>query len=259
MKKSILKEYIKILAEQEIEASKDSPFGQYLFAPDRKDLKNKIEEPNTPLEDMVFKNLIGHYAGSKKHSEYLAMDFFTLKSLLDKGYYKKLLAPPNTKLYRVISFNTASMKDFGFKEEDFKDEIVKKFDGGKLNTSSFGGPIQSWTTDFNKNFFRKIVGIGGSETLYPGDGVAIFMVNSPKGNFILNPNLPKYLKSADKLKKSGTNLEEENEVISTGPVSYDSVVVAYNPETIKDEEGNEVENDNNLKLNDYFSLLMSKI
>ena len=218
MSRQILKEYIKLLIE--LDAPENSLFGSYLFGPLRKDVKT--EEPNTRLENEFQAHLLGHYEGndiSTAALEKLMPELFDLKS---KGHYKDFLLPPTKPSYRMLKLDESYARKLGLKE----------FDGISAQTAGPGtlkpvkGKIQSWTMKFDLDFALNIAGTWQGYKIRPGQAVAVFKVNNPKDNFILNP-----YKMASKIDFGGMSdiIKTEKEVLSFGPVKYDQVAVFVNP------------------------------
>ena len=74
------------------EAKPDDIFGQYLFAPVRKE-EGLPDEPNTKKEDDLYTALDGHYNSSRRDMPLVQQVPDILKQV-KLGNYKRFLGPP---------------------------------------------------------------------------------------------------------------------------------------------------------------------
>ena len=217
MKESLLRSYIRSILK-EAQAEPSDPYGEYLFAPQRGDLKMKKKEPNTPEEDALLKALDAHY----NNEEYTLGEFAPeLLDLIAQDKYSKILAPPPGPYYRILAELPApAFASFlGVKPKALT--IGKATDGGG-GTMTPGGPwsgstgIHSWTTKPDPKWLNKDILI--RKTMKAGEVLAIIVADESGGNFLINP------KGMSKVKGMPEYVAEQNEVISFGPVTFDQCV-----------------------------------
>lgn len=198
------------------EAPNDAPFGKYLFAPDRKDLKGKVNEPNTPEENKFLYSLIYHYDGAGGPGP--ALDKFAPMAidLLKKGEYKKILAPPKRTVYRLL-WNVspklaASILRLGVKDITTNSNQAWYVDGGGT-IEGIRRSIQSWTTTIGTEWVSSLF----DESLKSGNVAIVLAAHTETdGNeFFINP------KTAENISSLPQSLvKKEQEVISYGPVNF---------------------------------------
>jgi hypothetical protein len=225
--KKILKEYIKLVLEQTADAPQDSLFGKYLFAPHRKDIRGVDDvEENTYFENEFFKALSGHYEGSRKATKDLENQMAGLFLLKNAGKYKKFLEPSAKSVYRILHLFD-DLKNYGFNEEDIEKGGLIKSSGGTLKP--LDTQVQSWTIQITDELVENIA----PGNLHPGAALVIFKANPSSGNFLLNPmNIAKFVK----FDEPAVNrfVADEKEVLSYGPVKFDSAVAYIVPSDSKE-------------------------
>jgi len=224
------------------EAPAGAPFGKYLFAPERNDLDpDAQQEQNTVKEQEFFDALSEHYNGSP---EALALIAKKIISMSNKGWYSKILAPPNTLVYRFISdistenaakivgSTVGELSGFPIDDDDMKE--FKKYEDYSLltnvtyhgqGTMKPGGDMSgvfgthSWSTKLG---MRWIIRDLGTIPLYPNESSILLTAETTSENFFIDPagiaevgDLPEFA-------------SYQNEVISYGPVEYDHAYVITN-------------------------------
>lgn len=213
----LLREYVRSVVT-EAQAEEDDPYGQYLFAPQRKDLKTKKREPNTPEEDELLKALDAHY----NNEEYTLGDMAPeLLDLVAQGKYSTILAPPPGPYYRVLAELPApALASFlGVKPKALA--VGEATDGGG-GTMTPGGPwsgstgIHSWTTKPDPKWLNKDILI--RKTMKAGEVLAVIVADESGGDFLINP------KGMSKVKGMPDYVAEQHEVVSYGPVDFHTCV-----------------------------------
>lgn len=214
----------RLLEQLQPEADEDAPFGQYLFAPERKDLKG-INEPNTTKEDELYDALDSWYSGYKKDLEKLAP---SLKNITAEGDYEKVLVPDGRQYaYRLINDIPleSAARIMGVSEDFIIDTAGKatKIKGRTLNPNEWSN-LQSWTTSKDYDAMKNLLKTTDQKQL---QGLYVAMIFSARVNdsdFLVNPDaihniegLPHYA-------------YDEEETISVGPVKASSIVFVYNPD-----------------------------
>ena len=202
----------------EAQASKDDPYGEYLFAPQRRDLKTKKREPNTPEEDALLKALEDHY----NNEEYTLGEFAPeLLDLIAQGKYSKVLAPPPGPYYRVLSELPAPVLA-GFLGVRPKALTVGEPTDGGGGTMTPGGRysgstgIHSWTTKLDSKWLNK--DILTRKVMKAGEVLAVVVADESGGDFLINP------KGMSNVEGMPSYVATQNEVISFGPVAFDRCV-----------------------------------
>ena len=213
-----------VLKEVNPEAPTDAPFGQYLFARDRKDLSpEEKREENTELEDEFRDALFEHYQGDSRKLGKLANE---IQGMVDKGWYTKILAAPDELMYRWISNVDMGVaaKMLNVAIEDLEEEAgwVGKYNSGVMIPGGpQGGPygIHSWSTQLDEKW---ILADLHPYPLEPGQTAMILVARTSGQNFFINPNnignvgrLPRYA-------------YYQNEVISHGPIKFETAWVLSN-------------------------------
>lgn len=201
------------------QAGKDDPYGEYLFSKRRRDLKGTPEgsEEDTEEEKELFKSFVDHY----NDSDYTLGDKAPLiLDLIKNGKYAKLLAPPPPPYYRIIvDLDKSSIANMLKMEEDdlIEGRPVLMRQGGEMvpgGTGSGSTGIHSWTTDLlNTNLV---------DDFQMQQGVTVLIMKVKKAhspnNFFVNH---KEMSNVVGLPRVVTT---ESEVISYGPVNFDSCV-----------------------------------
>lgn len=217
MNKALLRQYIaNVLAEAQAGAS--DPYGEYLFAPQRKDLKTKKREPNTPEEDALLKALEDHY----NNEEYTLGEFAPeILDLISQGKYSKILAPPPGPYYRLLA-ELPGPVFASFLGVRPKSLVVGEPTDGGPGTMTPGGRysgstgIHSWTTKLDPKWVNK--DILTRKYMKAGEVLAVLVAEESGGDFIVNP------KGMGNVSGMPSYVATQNEVISYGPVSFDSCV-----------------------------------
>ena len=217
MNERLLRSYVRsIIAESQ--GDKEDPYGEYLFAPQRKDLKTKKREPNTPEEDALLKALEDHY----NNEEYTLGEFAPeLLDLIAQGKYSKVLAPPPGPYYRVLSELPAPVLA-GFLGVRPKALTVGEPTDGGGGTMTPGGRysgstgIHSWTTKLDPKWLNK--DILTRKVMKAGEVLAVVVADESGGDFLINP------KGMANVSGMPSYVATQNEVISFGPVDFDRCV-----------------------------------
>jgi len=218
-----------VLQETAPEAPKDAPYGKYLFAPYRLDLEDhEGKERNTDDEEKFLKALSSNYSGGPGA---LGSMIDQIKPLVKKGHYKKILAPPNTKVYRYIT-NVKPLVAARFLRLEKKDIVEKPGKGWYVEgggTMQPGGSltknsgIHSWATRLDPEWLDDDIVWG---PLKNGEVAMLLVANTSNTSnfFFINPTgiqdvaeLPRFA-------------YYQHEVISHGPVQFDEAVFFTAPE-----------------------------
>jgi hypothetical protein len=236
----IREELIKLtlLLSEAPEASKDEVFGQYLFAPERKDTP-KPKEPNTRKEIDLKNAMNVHYHGSPSA---LNPWIKKLDQLKNAGKYEKVLEVPQRYqyAYRFMEVDPKILQQMlggnkkaidGQKEKDgkWRSQVGGNFFAGHQSRDHF-----SWTV--NPAIIKKIKEDWG--TLLYSKGNKFFVVMRAKihggGNdFLLNPDILGKSEIADEY-------GYQKEVISIGDIKLDQMAYIWvrsnvNSQTFDDE------------------------
>ena len=208
--------YKRLLSEAQAEPS--DPYGEYLFAPQRKDLKTKKREPNTPEEDALLKALEDHY----NNEEYTLGGFAPeLLDLIAQGKYSKVLAPPAGPYYRLLA-ELPAPAFAGFLGMKPKALTVGEPTDGGGGTMTPGGRysgstgIHSWTTKLDPKWVNK--DILTRKYMKAGEVLAVIVADESGGDFLINP------KGMGNVSGMPSYVATQNEVISFGPVAFDRCV-----------------------------------
>lgn len=215
--RKLLREYVRGVLEA-AQGQEDDPYGKYLFAPQRNDLKMKGREPNTPEEDELLKALEDHYNNEEYTLGGVAPQ---LLDLVAAGKYSKILAPPKGPYYRLLAeLPSPAMASFlGVKPRSLK--VGQPTDGGG-GTMKPGGRysgstgIHSWTTRLDPKWVTK--DILTRKTMKAGEVIAIIVADEDGGDFLLNP------KGMAQVKGMPSYVATQSEVVSYGPVSFHTCV-----------------------------------
>lgn len=202
----------------EAQADSSDPYGEYLFAPQRKDLKTKKREPNTAEEDALLKALEDHY----NNEEYTLGEFAPeILDLISQGKYSKLLTPPPGPYYRLLA-ELPAPAFASFLGVRPKSLVVGEPTDGGPGTMTPGGRysgstgIHSWTTKLDPKWVNK--DILTRKYMKAGEVLAVVVADESGGDFIINP------KGMGNVSGMPSYVSTQNEVISYGPVSFDSCV-----------------------------------
>lgn len=197
------------------EAPEESLYGQYLFAPNRKDLgKNEKEEENTDEEGELEVALNVWYNGDGSD---LSDMIGQVKNQVKKGYHKNILqAPVGKQAYRIISDVDlpAASKILNLSERDIVDtegEPSITYSPGILTPNSYSD-LQSWTLSDDLGSFQHIMDNIGIYSVKPGRCIIIMRAEVSDESFIINP------KGIESVEGFAHYAYEENETISFGPV-----------------------------------------
>lgn len=234
---SVVSEVLKELAP---EAPEDAPFGQYLFAPHRKDLSPEEKQESNTEAEMRFRDALrNHYEGDPRALGGLAQEII---DMVNKGWYTKILATPNETIYRYISdIDTKLAAQMLNLSPDTLEEAagwVEKYGPGTMKPGgSFerGSGIHSWSTRLDEEW---ILADLHPPPLQPGQSALILVAKTGGNNFFINPN------TIDNVEKLPSYAYYQDEVVSYGPVQFEEAWVLTNSkhgEYAKDAmEGNDV-------------------
>jgi hypothetical protein len=226
IKISDLRSMIRVLLEASrsapAQADSDDPYGKYLFAKKRKDLKGTpaAAEKDTPEEAELYQAFNDHY----NNREYSLGDVAPqLLDLVKQGKYAKLLAPPPGPYYRIISDVdiTTLCKILGI---DRKSVVYGKPTRTKGGVMTPGGTmagttgIHSWTTALDPSWVKEDLHVSSSlaSRLLGGPAAMIVLKASGGKNFFANPV------GMQNVVGLGKYVERQDEVISYGPVKFSS-------------------------------------
>jgi len=199
------------------QANKDDPYGEYLFAPQRKDLKGK-KEKNTPKEDELLKAFQDHYNNEEYTLGNIAPEIL---DLISQGKYSKVLAPPPGPYYRLLAeLPVASFANFlGVKANSLRiGEISEGGSGTMTPGGRYSGStgIHSWTTKLDPKWANKDILV--RKFMKPGEVIAIIVADESGGDFFVNP------REMSNVKEMPKYVQTQNEVISYGSVSFENCV-----------------------------------
>lgn len=204
------------------QADETDPYGKYLFAPNRKDLKRTAaaKEKNTPEENDLFKAFADHY----NNKGYTLGKFAPgLLDLMAQGKYAKLLNPPPGPYYRVIDeLDPKFLASFlGVREEDIVPNVLTMGGPGRMTPGGrMAGKtgIHSWTVDPGGEWLLQDIIYGKMNV-----GTCLVILRASRGQFFVDPtgmsnvtNMSKYV-------------ETQGEVISYGPIDFDECCYYYHP------------------------------
>lgn len=222
-KNSNLKRLLEGLFSETPEADPDAIYGQYLFAPKRKDITGSVEK-NTTAEDDLYHALYSWYDGSKSQMRKMAP---VIKREIDKGNYENILQPDGGGIaYRLISGLDAAetSKILGIPESKVIDSNGNPVlvGGGTLNPTDWS-PLQSWTTSLDVDHIKNLLKTTDQNEL-PRRSVALLLsAFIDDSDFIINPD------SIDNIDSLPHYAYKEKETISIGSVEVSKVVFVYNP------------------------------
>lgn len=199
------------------EATKDDPYGEYLFGADRANMGENIpQEPNTEAEDKLKAALKAFFEHNK--TEKLKELAPKILDLLAQHKYVPLLDPGHSKVYRGIQASKSFLKTLiGANAEIKTNEYVV------VNQQQQSAPIkdrlvQSWS------FSSTLAANFASESPFGGGGgVTILFVATTKekgNNFFVNP----HREPLPVVQIINTGTDREFECVSVGPVTIDGFV-----------------------------------
>jgi len=223
----IIKEYVReVLLEAgrsaPAQATADDPYGKYLFAKKRKDLKGTpaAAEKDTPEEAELYQAFKDHY----NNADYtLGGSASQLLDLVKQGKYSKLLAPPPGPYYRIISDVDIPVlcKILGIDKKSVVYDVVTRTKGGVMTPG--GGlagttGIHSWTTALDPSWVEEDLFSFSSlaNRLRGGPAATVILKAAGGKNFFANPEGMKNVTGL------GPYVERQDEVISYGPVKFSS-------------------------------------
>lgn len=220
---------VEVLTELAPEAPKDASFGQYLFAPVRRDLDpSERQESNTPMEDLFFDALRSHYNGSPDKLGKLAAD---IKNMTDRGWYENILTPPEETVYRYVSdvSTKVAARILGTSVAELEKSALKfpgvpqSYGPGIIKPGgpwSGGSGISSWSTKLDSEWVEEDL---TPSPLQPGQSAIILAADAGEGtNFFINPS------GVEKVEDLPEYAYYQNEVIAYGPVQYAAAWVLTN-------------------------------
>lgn len=202
------------------QASADDPYGEFLFAKKRKDLKGTpaAKEKDTPEEAALYQALDNHY-NNKDYD--LGGHAEQILDLVSQGKYAKLLAPPPGPYYRIISNidipTLCGMLGIGADEVVYGKHVragggtMKP--GGALAGSS---GIHSWSTKLDPSWVGEDLRAAGSffdQVSYEPAAALVIRADGGK-NFFANPE------GMSNVGGLGPYVAKQDEVISYGPVRF---------------------------------------
>jgi len=217
MKIQKIQETVLLRLLEKSQANKDDPYGEYLFAPQRKDLKGK-KEKNTPEEDELLKAFQDHYNNEEYTLGNIAPEIL---DLISQGKYSKVLAPPPGPYYRLLAeLPVASFANFlGVKAKSLRTgEVSEGGSGTMIPGGRYSGStgIHSWTTKLDPKWANKDILV--RKFMKPGEVIAIIVADESGGDFFVNP------KGMSNVKEMPKYVQTQNEVISYGSVSFENCV-----------------------------------
>ena len=219
-----------MLKELAPEAPEDAPFGQYLFAPDRKDLAGEEKKESNTDAEMHFRDaLFDHYLGDSYLLGTLAQK---VKAMVDKGWYTKILAAPETTVYRWISDVSmeAAANMLKTSVEDLEESAGRatKYGPGVMVPGGIIGAdskIHSWTTKLDEEW---ILADLQPPPLQPGQTAMILVARTSRRNFFINP------KGIADVERMPRYAYYQDEVISHGPIEFETACVLSNSKHSKE-------------------------
>jgi hypothetical protein len=205
MKKSNIKSLLEYMFREAPEASSDSVYGKYLFAPDRQDLKPKEkEEQNVEAEEELKTALSSWYGGGGAWGLEDQIDW--IMDAIESGEYKKILAPPkNTKVYRWLCNLHVDTAANILQIDPQNISTIPTLIKAPGNLQGKYSEFQSWTTNVDK-LISIVPNDLGDTTLAENSVAMIVESNTKLGKFLLNPKgiqhirgLPSYAYTQDEI------------------------------------------------------------
>lgn len=208
------------------EANKDDVFGKYLNGQDRKSNSEAGYEPNTPKENELVRNISDYFSSNQKGE--ISRKYPLIANLIkQKKYLKYLKAPKNAPVYRLM-FDldpkvAAKLLRLPLKEILADANQAWYVSGGGVLAPATGQKIQGWSIDLKPKLLTSISGFSRKITNQPRVSI-LFVSNTNKGNFFLNPN------TMDDLRVDA--IEGEDETLSYGPVQFvEACYFYFDPKT----------------------------
>lgn len=211
--KITLKELKSLIREEVVKATKDGPFGAYLFGQQRGLPTKKSPEKNTDKEIDFAADLYNHYMGEQ---EQLDKWLNIMISLNNQGKYKDILRVPSAYkyAYRMVSNinHDTLMSWLGYDPDQMEPGEIYEEDTGGTYTPKEGLKHSSWSVD--PDAFQAMLNDWGRFTHKP-TGYLVFLRAPIRGNtFLLNP---------DETRFAAEQYSYQREVISVGPVEFDHI------------------------------------
>lgn len=213
--------FAEVLKELAPEAPADAPFGQYLWAPNRKDLEGEEKwEDNTPIENRFRDALFQHYQGDPDMLGSLAAK---VKNMVAQGWYEKILAPPEETVYRYITNvpTETAARILGTSVGDLEKDALKypgipqSHGSGMMKPGgSWSGTsgISSWSTQLDWEWISLDL---TPPPVQPGETAILLAADAGSGtNFFINPS------NIHNVERLPDYAYYQNEVIAYGPVKY---------------------------------------
>jgi hypothetical protein len=222
----------------DVPKGKPAPYGKFLFGKQRVDgtpgTEYDAREQNTPEEDEIFSNLIGHYGGPENTGtdpEDIVQSILNLKAV--KNSYPKLLVPPSGKAYRFVKdLRPEEASEWylgGLPIEKIVSQPNKAFyvsnpvtvnRPARSSTTNPNSIISSWTINPNSGHFSDF-----ASHFNDRDSVTLLLVADIGSNdFIMNPdNLTKTMPHGF----ISQAMQKEHEVIAYGPVKTIGATIFY--------------------------------
>lgn len=193
-----------------------APFEKYAFEPQRRRTSKELpeREANTPVEDIVYFELMDHLADNKPVSPEV---FELVTGLIGSGQYSDIFEdlPASTPIYRGVAMTVDQMQKYGIPEVPGNAES-KNFDVdfafGKKNATS------SWSLDPGKAW---AFAMGTAEGL--GRGKRIVVLTSTVGAAGRAIPMKGFYAIAGRV---GSGYEAEQEVVCLGPVRVSEVFIS---------------------------------
>jgi hypothetical protein len=220
---NLLERYIQQLVEDELStnATKNKPYGNYLFGEPRQKPTRQRPEKDTEKEIQIY-DMIHRWTelGDLTNTEF-PRELIALRGILDKGLYKDVLEPSRGGVvYRGMQSSVSKIKKkFG---ENIFDNVTDKDPIVKINNVKYY-PGNKWLSSWTYNpkvavDFSAYAEFQHQKTMYSSKTVVyvVYKANVDSSNFILNY----------KEFKGSTYMQEEEELISLGPVNCEEVVLA---------------------------------
>ena len=216
-----IKKLIESIVNEELSILGNDSLGNIVFSPQRKDNVDKTE-PDTKIEKDIYNALFKHV--NYNNPSKLKDKFDVIYDLASQDKYDKEFKPVPGHAYRFLyglSLGEAS-GILGIPVEEIeanKGKVFQSIKSGVLNPFEDGG-IQSWAIDFTISTFSDLVDYMDIGLNKPAVFI-IFETSVPTGGkFILNSEFLKNVKGFE-------GFENENEIISKGPVVFNAAIILY--------------------------------
>lgn len=225
-KNSNINQLLESLFLEAPEASSDSIYGQYLFAPDRSDLPAKAKKEVDTEEEIELKNALNDWYDTASPGE-LENHIDWIVDAIESGEYKKILAPPaNKPVYRWMS--NININSAASILETSPEHIVSTSRQPTLVRSP-GTLIpkyidfQSWTT--NLSLIPDIVTKDLGDSFLHSKSVSVIVESKTNlGTFFMNP------KGVKNISNMSEYSYRQDEVISYEDVPLIRAAFIYEPE-----------------------------